>query len=148
LSELIRRNIAIKARVVEADEYETLGIRALLNFGHTLGHAIEAAAGYGQLLHGEAISLGLRAAAVLSVKLSTLDEAGAERIVALLRSFDLPVDLGANFETDELLRIARMDKKFDQGRIRFVLLRQLGDAFVSKEVTEQDLIEAVAEIRA
>jgi 3-dehydroquinate synthase len=148
LCELIRRNIAIKARVVEADEYETLGIRALLNFGHTLGHAIEAAAGYGRLLHGEAISLGLRAAAVLSVKLSTLDEEGAERIVALLRSFDLPVDLGANFETDELLRIARMDKKFDQGRIRFVLLRELGEAFVSKEVTEQDLIEAVAEIRA
>ena len=147
LADLIRWNIAIKAAVVEADEYETLGIRALLNFGHTLGHAIEAAAGYGVLLHGEAISLGLRAAALLSVKLSKLTAADSDRIIDLLRRFDLPVQLSASFETEELLRIARMDKKFEHGKIRFVLLSALGSAHVSNEVTEDHLREVIAEIR-
>lgn len=148
LAELIRRNIAIKARVVEEDEFETTGTRALLNFGHTLGHAIEAAAGYGELLHGEAISLGLRTAAVLSARLSGLGQGDVERIVGLLRRFELPTVLSPDFETEELLRIAKMDKKFDQGRIRFVLLRSLGDAFVSKEVSEEHLREALAAIRS
>lgn len=147
LADLIRWNIAIKAAVVEADEYETLGIRALLNFGHTLGHAIEAAAGYGVLLHGEAISLGLHAAALLSVKLSKLTTTDADRIIDLLRRFDLPVQLSASFETEELLRIARMDKKFEHGKIRFVLLSALGSAHVSNEVTEDHLREVIAEIR-
>ncbi len=147
LAELIRWNIAIKAAVVEEDEFETLGVRALLNFGHTLGHAIEAAAGYGQLLHGEAISLGLHAAALLSVKLSSLSAAEADRLVSLLRRFDLPVLLSPDFETDELLRIARMDKKFEHGKIRFVLLHTLGSAYVSQEVTEDHLREVIAAIR-
>lgn len=148
LTELIRRNIAIKARVVEEDEFETTGTRALLNFGHTLGHAIEAAAGYGQMLHGEAISLGLRTAAVLSAKISGLGQGDVDRIIALLERFELPTVLAAGFETEELLRIARMDKKFDQGRIRFVLLRSLGEAFVSKDVSEEHLREALAAIRS
>lgn len=147
IAELIRRNIAIKAAIVEADEYETLGLRALLNFGHTLGHAIEAAAGYGTLLHGEAISLGLRAAAWLSVQRAGLPKADCERILKLLEKFDLPLRLPAGFDTDELLRITRMDKKFETGKIRFVLLRHLGDAFVSQDVTEADLIAALDEVR-
>lgn len=147
LAELIRRNVAIKARIVEADEFETSGLRALLNYGHTLGHAIEAAAGYGRLLHGEAISLGLRAASWLSMRLSGLQVGAHDRMLALLQKFELPVVLGADFETAELMRIARMDKKFEKGRARFVLLRQPGDAFVSTEVTEADMEAALAELR-
>lgn len=147
LAELIRRNIAIKAAIVEADEYETLGLRALLNYGHTLGHAIEAAAGYGTLLHGEAISLGLHTASWLSVQLCGLPESDHQRTLALLRAFDLPTVLPPDFDTEELLRIAHMDKKFESGKIRFVLLRQLGDAFVSHDVTPQHLIQALDEIR-
>ncbi|SKB04924.1 3-dehydroquinate synthase [Prosthecobacter debontii] len=147
LTDLIRRNIAIKAAVVEADEYETLGLRALLNFGHTLGHAIEAAAGYGSLLHGEAISLGLRAALWLSEQVSGLSQAESQRVIALLQKFDLPVQLPEGFDTGELLRITRMDKKFETGKIRFVLLPHIGDAFVSKEVTEAHLIQALDELR-
>lgn len=147
LAELIRRNIAIKAAVVEADEFETLGLRALLNFGHTLGHAIEAAAGYGSLLHGEAISLGLRAASWLSTRLSGLSAGEHERILALLSRFELPTVLPEGFDTGELLRITRMDKKFEHGRIRFVLLRRLGEAFVSQDVSEAHLIEALDELR-
>lgn len=141
LPELIRRNIAIKAQIVEEDEFETKGLRALLNFGHTLGHAIEAAAGYGGYLHGEAISLGLRAAARLSVSHSTLTADEASQIERTLALFRLPLTLPdqPEFATDELIKIARSDKKFDQGSIRFVLLRTLGDAFVSHDVTEPDL---------
>ncbi len=147
LAGLIRRNVAIKARIVEADEHETSGLRALLNFGHTLGHAIEAAAGYGGLLHGEAISLGLRAALSLSCKLSGLPAADAARVLALLRRFELPVVLEHDLQPAEVLRIARMDKKFESGQIRFVLLRGLGDAFVSREVTEADLAGALDELK-
>ncbi len=144
---LIRRNIAIKAAIVEADEYETIGTRALLNFGHTLGHAIEAAAGYGKLLHGEAISLGLRAAAWLSTQIADLTAEDYEHVVALLKLFDLPVRLPDDFDTETLMRIARMDKKFENGKIRFVLLRKIGDAYVSKDVLEGHLKQALDELR-
>lgn len=147
LAELIRRNIAIKAAIVEADEFETVGLRALLNFGHTLGHAVEAAAGYGALLHGEAISLGLRAAGWLSVQRAGLSQADCDRMIALLEKFQLPTRLPEGFDTEELLRITRMDKKFETGKIRFVLLPKLGEAFVSQDVTEADLIAALDEIR-
>lgn len=147
LAALIRRNIAIKASIVEADEFETKGLRALLNFGHTLGHAIEAGAGYGALLHGEAISLGLRAAAWLSVKLAGLPEPDYHRIIHLLRSFGQPVQLAAGFDPEELIRIAFMDKKFEGGNIRFVLLKALGDAFVSQDVTIAHLREALEEAK-
>ncbi len=144
---LIRRNISIKAAIVEADEFETIGTRALLNFGHTLGHAIEAAAGYGKLLHGEAISLGLRAAAWLSAQISDLTAEDHDKIVTLLKRFDLPVRLTDDFDTDELMRIARMDKKFENGKIRFVLLRKPGDAYVCKDVIEGHLKQALDELR-
>jgi len=144
---LIRRNIGIKAVIVEADEYETIGTRALLNFGHTLGHAIEAAAGYGRLLHGEAISLGLRAAAWLSAQISDLTAEDHDKIVALLKRFDLPVRLPDDLDTDEIMRIARMDKKFENGKIRFVLLRKPGDAYVCKDVIEGHLKQALDELR-
>jgi 3-dehydroquinate synthase len=141
LAELIRRNIAIKASIVEQDEFETKGLRALLNFGHTLGHAIEAAAGYGGYLHGEAIALGLRAAARLSVSHSSLTAHDASQIESALAAFRLPLVLPdePRFASIELIKIARSDKKYDQGSIRFVLLRSLGDAFVSHDVTEPDL---------
>lgn len=144
---LIRRNIAIKAAIVEADEFETIGTRALLNFGHTLGHAIEAAAGYGKLLHGEAISLGLRAAAWLSAQISDLTSDDYERLVSLLKLYDLPTRLPEDMDTEELMRIARTDKKFENGKIRFVLLRKPGEAYVSKDVLEGHLKQALDELR-
>ncbi len=152
LAALIARNVAIKARVVEADEFETIGTRALLNFGHTLGHAIEAAAGYGgarSFLHGEAIALGLRAAAWLSVQKGGLPAADAGRLNRVLAAFGLPLVLPdeQRFADDALINIARSDKKYDQGSIRFVLLRALGDAFVSHEITEADLRAALARLR-
>jgi len=143
LAPLMARNIRIKAAVVEEDERETAGVRALLNFGHTIGHGIENAAGYGEMLHGEAISLGLVAAARLSVTHSTLPAGDCERIVAALKSYGLPTILPEGMKKDDTIEALKRDKKFDEGQVRFVLLRSLGDAFVSEEVSMADISEAI-----
>ncbi len=140
LAPLIARNIAIKAAVVEEDERETSGVRALLNFGHTVGHAVEAAAGYGELLHGEAISLGILAALRLSEAHCGLSSEDAARVEALLKQFHLPQKLPASFaDTDTILDLMKTDKKFVAGKIRYVLLGKLGEAMVSREVTLEDI---------
>lgn len=147
LPALIARNVAIKAAIVAEDEFETKGLRALLNFGHTIGHGIEAAAGYGKFLHGEAISLGLRAACRLSVEKSGLPEHEAARVSESLDTYRLPSHLDASIETEAILSALKKDKKFAAGSIRFVLLRKLGDAFVSDAVTEADIRRAIAGLR-
>ncbi|HUF60749.1 MAG TPA: 3-dehydroquinate synthase [Verrucomicrobiales bacterium] len=141
--ELIERNVSIKAAVVAADEREISGVRALLNFGHTVGHAIEAAGGYGRFLHGEAISLGLRAALSLSVDKAGLGRVAARRVLAALRRFSLPTILPEDVATREVMLYLERDKKFQDGKVRFVLLRALGDAFVSEAVTREDVEAAV-----
>ncbi len=146
LAELIRRNIAIKARVVEEDEFETKDVRALLNFGHTIGHAIEASAGYGTLLHGEAISIGLKAAAWLSMQQSGLCSEDYQRICATLDAFHLPLRVPTGFDENDVLRRMMMDKKFVAGNIRFILLRSLGDAFVSRDITLAHIQQAYATV--
>jgi 3-dehydroquinate synthase len=147
LPSLIARNVGIKAAIVAEDEFETKGLRALLNFGHTIGHGIEAAAGYGKFLHGEAISLGLSAACRLSVEKSDLTEQDAARISSALASYKLPLRLDDSIKTDAIFCALKKDKKFAAGGIRFVLLRQLGDAFVSDAVTEADIRRAIEGLR-
>lgn len=146
-AELIARNIAIKARIVEADEHETRGLRALLNLGHTIGHGIEAAVPYGEMLHGEAISLGLRAALYLSEKHAGLSPAASREILALLEKFRLPLVLDPAISDARVLEKLGRDKKFEAGKIRFVLLRAPGDAYLADTVTPADLAEAVAFLR-
>jgi 3-dehydroquinate synthase len=143
LAPIILRNVEIKARIVAADEHETTGERALLNFGHTIGHAIEAAAGYGKLLHGEAISLGLVAACRISMARAGLPAAEAARVTALLEQYRLPVRLPKDIRPDAILEALKADKKFEEGAIRFVLCPRLGEAFVSKEVTWEDITQAL-----
>lgn len=147
LVDLIARNVAIKGSIVEEDEFETSGARALLNFGHTIGHGIEAAGGYGRFFHGEAISLGLIAATRLSVELAGLDPEAAQRITDCLDAYQLPTKLPDDLPTDDILSVLARDKKFESGLIRFVLLRSLGDAFVSKEVTVSHLRAAIEALR-
>jgi 3-dehydroquinate synthase len=147
LPSLIRRNIAIKASVVESDEFEITGKRAILNLGHTLGHAIESAAGYGKLLHGEAISIGLNAAVWLSSKISDLTSTELDRVRAALVSFDLPLRIPEGISDEDILARTRMDKKFEQGQMRFVLLKKLGEAYVSTDVIEGHLKQALEELR-
>ena len=146
-ADLIAKNIAIKARIVEEDEQELSGTRALLNFGHTIGHGIEAAVPYGELLHGEAISLGIRAALILSEKYAELPTESSGRILALLKKFDLPTTLPKHISTATILEKLSRDKKFSGGAIKFVLLDSLGSAFVSSEVTLDDIENTIEAIR-
>jgi 3-dehydroquinate synthase len=147
LGDLIQQNVAIKARIVEQDEHETSGLRALLNFGHTIGHAIEASAGYGEMLHGEAIGLGMIAAASISSQLAGLPPVGRAKIVNLLKRFSLPTRLPAEMGVELIMKHMKHDKKFSEGKIRFVLLRALGDAFVSDDVTEAHIVNAIGGLR-
>jgi 3-dehydroquinate synthase len=147
LDALIERNVAIKAAIVAEDEKETSGTRALLNFGHTIGHAIEASAGYGRLLHGEAISLGLRAAAHLSQELAGLPPEDAATLDRLLDQFQLPASLDPDIPTKDILARLKTDKKFQAGDIRFVLIRSFGDAFVSPDITLDAITSATEALR-
>lgn len=142
LTGLIARNVRIKAKIVVADEKETLGLRALLNFGHTIGHAIENVAGYGRYLHGEAISLGTAAALWLSVRQAGLPEAEMAAVVEKLRAFHLPVTL-TDLDGSEILAAMATDKKFENGAIRFVLTPKLGEAFVANDVSRESIAAAV-----
>ncbi len=145
--DLIARNIAIKARVVEADEHETRDIRALLNFGHTIGHGIEASVPYGQMLHGEAISLGIRAALFLSERHAGLPPAASAKVIGLLEKYHLPLVLPPEITTDTVMEKLARDKKFSAGAIRFVVLDALGSAKVINTVTAEDLREAIEYLR-
>jgi 3-dehydroquinate synthase len=146
LPALIARNARIKAAIVAEDEFEKLGVRALLNFGHTVGHAIEKAGGYGRFLHGEAVSLGIAAALHLSVQQAGLSRAEADKVLGTLRDFDLPVRLPADIETGALMEALFKDKKFESGAIRFVLTARLGSAFVARRVTEEDIRMAIRDV--
>ncbi len=146
-AELIARNVAIKARIVEADEHETLGIRALLNFGHTIGHGIEASLPYGKMLHGEAIALGIRAALFLSESHAGLDHASSIKVLDLLKKFHLPLQLNESIATATIMDKLSRDKKFASGAIRFVLLDQLGSAHVASNITADDLLSAIEWLR-
>jgi 3-dehydroquinate synthase len=144
---LIARNIAIKARVVEADEFETKEIRALLNFGHTIGHGIEAAVPYGELLHGEAIALGMKAALFLSERHAGLHPDVSSRVIALLEQFHLPTVLPAHLTTERIMEKLARDKKFAAGAIRFVVLTGPGEAEVTGDLTADQLREAIEFLR-
>ena len=126
---IIARCAAIKARVVSLDERETKGLRATLNFGHTIGHAIEAATRYGALVHGEAVALGMVAATELSRRFAGLPERDAGRIVSLIERLGLPVRLVGSARRCPItgaLAALRLDKKAAGGRPRFVLAKRIG----------------------
>jgi len=144
---LIERNMRIKADIVVEDEQEQTGERALLNFGHTVGHAIEQATDYSRYLHGEAVSLGIIAALDLSIRKCGLDPAARALVVEKLTALDLPTQLDPAISTDVILAAAKRDKKFVDGKIRFVLTERLGSAFLSDVVTEDDLVAAVDRLR-
>ena len=126
LTRVIARCCEIKAEVVGKDETES-GLRQILNFGHTMGHAIEAISGYGKYLHGEAISIGQVAAAQLSMDLLNLPAGDAARIISLLKAAGLPTRVELNrAQKQRLLNAMRLDKKVSSGEIKFVLARELG----------------------
>lgn len=147
---IIRRNCAIKAAVVKSDEKEQAasGGRALLNLGHTFGHAIENVAGYGEYLHGEAIGLGLVLAGELSQRLGSISEEAVKRISALVNRYDLPVRLENPLGVDSLLDAMQRDKKVHRGSLRFVGLTAIGRACTIQEVDMMLVREILLEFGA
>jgi 3-dehydroquinate synthetase len=128
LQQLIKRNIQIKSRIVAKDERDRTGQRALLNFGHTVGHAIEQAAGYKKLLHGEAISLGMVAACEISMRKAGLPESQRTEIIAMLELYRLPTRLPGNVPREQIRYALAFDKKFACGEARFVVTPAIGSA--------------------
>ncbi len=139
LEEIIMRGCAIKADVVCRDERES-GLRAVLNFGHTVGHAIEQATGYGRYLHGEAVSMGMVFASRLSVRLSGMSESEYDRLVRLLDHLGLPVRM-PDFSWVDIRKAMEKDKKRAGGSIRFVLAERLGSVKTGIAVSDEDLEE-------
>ena len=144
-TEAIRQSVALKANVVSSDEHETLGRRILLNYGHTLGHALESVTGYDRFLHGEAVSVGMMAAGRIAADLGMLTGGELERQRRLLRSYGLPtaapgVDAGA-------IRSAMLsDKKVSRGRVRWVLLEGIGRAVVRTDVADTHIDDAISAV--
>ena len=142
LAHAVTRSVEIKAEIVADDEREE-GRRALLNFGHTFGHALESLTGYTELLHGEAVALGMVMAADLSHRLGHLSSAEAVRIKQVIVSFGLPV-VPPSLPVDDMETAMGMDKKVVDGNLRLVLASQIGVAFVSEDIAGEALRETLS----
>ena len=139
----ISKSVAAKAAIIAQDEFETTGLRALLNLGHTFGHALEAETGFShRLLHGEGVALGMVLAARYSARLGLISAADAERVAAHLRAVGMKAELSElGLAADGKALVAHMlhDKKMDAGTLPFVLLRSLGEAFLARDVQLDDV---------
>lgn len=136
----IQTSCAIKAKVVAEDEKEN-GVRALLNLGHTFGHAIETHQGYGNWLHGEAIGAGMVLAAKLSHQLGKISKSDVERTQKLIEAAGLPINGPDSMDAQAYLELMKVDKKVLDGQLRLVLLDGIGHACVSSDVADADIIE-------
>jgi 3-dehydroquinate synthase len=146
LTHVIHRSCQIKAEMVSADETEG-GIRALLNLGHTFGHAIEAGLGFGNWLHGEAVAAGLCLAADLSARLGRIDGSDVERVQKLVESAKLPVRAPRELSADRMLELMAVDKKIKDGKLRVVLLGAIGEAYLDGDFDGRALKETLEECR-
>jgi 3-dehydroquinate synthase len=147
LAEAIETSCRCKAEIVAADEKES-GIRALLNLGHTFGHAIETATGYGTWLHGEAVAAGMLMAADLSWRQGWLSRADVQRVENLLQQARLPTRAPADMDYQTFMKIMAVDKKVRAGKINLVLLRRLGEAFVTADFDPALLRQTIEACRA
>jgi len=152
LCRVIAQSCRLKAKIVEEDEYEVTGRRAILNYGHTFAHAYEALTGYGELMHGEAVSIGMVHASRLAERLNRIDEKTCERQKRLLEAVGLPTRLpsAARLDVEAILDRMRLDKKSVGGALRFVLPTRIGHVELVDGVREDDvramLISALHEV--
>jgi 3-dehydroquinate synthase len=146
LSSAVLRSCSNKADVVAQDEHEG-GIRAILNFGHTFGHAIETAQGYGNWLHGEAVAAGMVMAADLSMRRGDLSVNDFSRIVNLLTRANLPIKAPQDMTAEQFVDLMGVDKKVLDGRLRLVLLTSLGQAIVTSDIDKSLLLQTFAACR-
>ncbi|RDH81659.1 MAG: 3-dehydroquinate synthase [endosymbiont of Galathealinum brachiosum] len=144
LAYAIERSCRNKAEVVAADERES-GQRALLNLGHTFGHAIETGMGYGAWLHGEAVASGMVMAARLSNKLGWITESDVDRVINIIERANLPVKAPEQMSSDKFVDLMSLDKKVSDGVLNLVLYKSLGKAVISKDYTDAILRETISE---
>ncbi len=143
LEHVVTRSCQLKASVVEADEREETGARAVLNYGHTFCHALEAVTGYGKFLHGEAVAIGMQCAARLAERLDRIDSQLSARQRHLLAALDLPVEL-PKVDLEAMLAAMAHDKKVEHGRLRFVLPSRIGHVELVGDVQPSDVRKAMA----
>ncbi len=143
LREVVAQCCRLKARIVEQDELETSGLRAVLNYGHTFGHAFETLAGYGELLHGEAIAIGMLCASRLAERLGRIDAALTERQRRLLAALDLPTE-APDVDPDLVLKTMMHDKKVQHGKLRLVLPSGLGHVDLVGDVSAEQVRAVLA----
>lgn len=146
MSYVVRKNCEIKAAVVAADEREA-GLRAILNFGHTVGHAIESLTDYSRYKHGEAVAIGMVAAGRLAVRMGRFDQASQERIERLLEQSDLPVRIPSQLASADVVERLKKDKKVKQGQVRFVLPEKIGRVTIESGISSDLVYEVVDEMR-
>jgi 3-dehydroquinate synthase len=144
LQHIVMRSCRLKADVVEKDERELSGLRAVLNYGHTFAHAFETVGGYGRWLHGEAVAAGMICASRLAERRGLIDSGVTERQRRLLQAFALPV-APESWSIDALVEAMRGDKKAEAGRLRFVLPRRFGEVALFGDVPEDDVRAVLAE---
>ncbi|MCA9058590.1 MAG: 3-dehydroquinate synthase, partial [Planctomycetaceae bacterium] len=142
LRHIVARSCELKADVVRQDEHETTGLRAVLNYGHTYAHAFEALAGYGTLLHGEAVSIGMVCASRLAERLGRITANDTRRQVELLQAFHLPIDVPADVvdRHEEIVGCMMLDKKTEGRSLRFILPSRIGHVETVRNVTPADAI--------
>ena len=140
---IIERSASIKARIVEVDEKEQKGPRMLLNFGHTIGHALETLLGYTGISHGEAVAVGMAAASRAAFGLRMIKKAELERILSLIDAVNLPSGISRKLEADDIIAKLILDKKVRNGKINFVLPRCVGSAVIRNDVPVRIIREAL-----
>lgn len=140
LKQMVVRSCMIKKSVVEADPKEK-GDRALLNFGHTIGHAIEKLLDF-RLLHGECIAAGMAAAGYISYKRGFIGKTDLEDLTGLIKSFDLPVSI-SGISPEEIYETTKLDKKMQSDKIKFILLKEIGKAIIDLTVSKDEMTEAI-----
>lgn len=144
---IVSRSCRLKADIVEKDERETTGLRAILNYGHTFAHAFETVGGYGTWLHGEAVAAGMVCASRLAERLGLIDSAMTQRQVYLLQRFGLPVR-PEPWPVAELLNVMRSDKKAVAGRLRLILPRRIGEVALFDNIAENEVVAVLSEPEA
>ena len=142
---VIKRSCEIKASVVSADEREA-GLRAILNFGHTIGHALETVTGYSRFLHGEAVAMGMCAASRIAVRLGLMGESDADRITALINGYGLPASIPPDIDISDILTAMEVDKKFRSGKMRFVLPERIGRVRIEEGVPRDVVAEVLGSL--
>ncbi|MBX2861937.1 MAG: 3-dehydroquinate synthase [Leptolyngbyaceae cyanobacterium MAG.088] len=141
LHDVLTHSCQAKADVVSQDEKEA-GLRAILNYGHTVGHAIESLTGYKSVNHGEAVGIGMVAAGAIATQMDLWPQTATDRQLAIIEKTNLPTKLPENLNIDDILITLRSDKKVKSGKVRFVLPKRIGEAFVTDQVTD-DIIRGV-----